>query len=632
MADQPENATPSPVREVPADSALASADQNSESVASEGEAAVEAVAQEMAEDLTNASDTTAVSEPSADAEKAAAKDAGAEKAGAGEEAEEIKTNGFEPFNLLPILMKAINHQGFTAPTPIQAAALPPLLEGKDLMGIAQTGGGKTGAFLLPLLQRLENENLRPAPRKPRAVILAPTRELAMQIGQAIYDFGRRLRLRHTVVYGGAPYRPQLQALNRGVDILVATPGRLIDHLDRGSVRFDDCNHFILDEADRMLDMGFVEDVTRVADLLPAHQTILFSATMNSGVRRFAQKLLNDPVQVEMARESTVAHSVEHKVMHVARRDKRALLQHLLAQEGVGRTLVFVRTKMDADLLSAALEDEGLSASAIHGDKPQKVRQRTLSAFRHGRFDILVATDVAARGIDVPDITHVFNFDLPMEAEAYVHRIGRTGRAGAKGLAISFCDNHDHYLLKAVERAIRQKVEIDSDQPYHLNLRPSNDNQSKKGKGGKGRGFGKGGKPFAKGGKPAFSKGGKPKRDGDGEFKKSGFKKRDDDNGPNRRDVDPFKSSGYKRREAENSPFAKRAEGIKPHRKGKKPPTKHPHPSRTGQREDGADKPLSRKGKFGGKAGASKGAEARPFRKKSAKRVADQGNWTMKRAS
>ena len=320
MADQPVNATPSPVREISNDLSGAA----------------------------SAVPTSADLDPSS-----------------------RKENGFEPFNLLPILMKAIDKQGFTAPTPIQAAALTPLLDGNDLMGIAQTGGGKTAAFLLPLLQRLEEENQSPAPRKPRAVILAPTRELAMQIGQAIYDFGRNLRLRHTVIYGGAPYRPQLQALNRGIDILVATPGRLIDHLDRGSVRFDECSNFILDEADRMLAMGFVEDVTRIADLLPSHQTVLFSATMDSAVRRFAQRLLKNPVQVEMAREATVAASVDHKVMHVARRDKRALLQHLLAGDDVGRTLIFVRTKMDADLLTGALEDEGLSASAIHGDKPQR---------------------------------------------------------------------------------------------------------------------------------------------------------------------------------------------------------------------------------------------------------------------
>ena len=378
---------------------------------------------------------------------------------------------FSALNLNANLLRSVEKEGFENPTEIQAQTIPALLEGKDVMGLAQTGGGKTAAFALPLLHRLAEERKKPSRNAPRAVILAPTRELAIQIGECIRTFSKGMRIYHTVVYGGAPFRPQFNALNRGVDILVATPGRLLDHVRRNSVRFNEATTFILDEADRMLDMGFVDDVMEVAKALPEdHQTVLFSATMNKNVRKLADKLLNDPVYVEVARQSTVADTIDHCVMFVTRHNKRPLLQKYLEDNAVKRGLVFTRTKADADRVAENLENTGIRAGAIHGDKPQHTRQRILQAFRKGKFDILVATDVAARGIDVPDITHVVNYDIPLDPESYVHRVGRTGRAGAKGTAVSFCDNGEKGQLNAVERIIKTRIRIDADHPYHITVK------------------------------------------------------------------------------------------------------------------------------------------------------------------
>ncbi|MEP3246640.1 MAG: DEAD/DEAH box helicase [Sneathiella sp.] len=411
---------------------------------------------------------------------------------------------FSDLNLVGPLLRAVEKEGYETPTPIQGSAIPHLLEGKDLMGIAQTGGGKTAAFVLPLLQRLSHDRKRPKPNMPTAIILAPTRELAGQIAKSIQGFTRGIKLFHTVVYGGAPYGPQLQQLGRGVDILVATPGRLMDHMKRGTVKLDNVQSFILDEADRMLDMGFIDDVTDIASKLPEdHQTVMFSATMSPQIKRLSKELLREPEYVEAPRETVVAGTIDHSVLNVAYQHKKDLLMHLLAQEDKERVIVFVRTKATTEALAADIEAEveGVKADAIHGDKQQRHRERTLRAFKNGRFSVLVATDVAARGIDVNGITHVINYDLPMEPENYVHRVGRTGRAGAKGVAISLCEPRERNLLRNVEKTIEQKVRVDDDHPF-----PAPEPKKKKHRPG---GPGKSGKPFGKG-KKTFSKNkGKP---------------------------------------------------------------------------------------------------------------------------
>ncbi|RCK54223.1 DEAD/DEAH box helicase [Thalassospira profundimaris] len=375
---------------------------------------------------------------------------------------------FEGLNLIEPLLRNVEASGFTTPTEIQAATIPALLEGKDLMGISHTGGGKTAAFCLPLLQRLAENPKRPAPGQPRALILAPTRELANQIGQCLRDFKKGIRLFSSVVFGGAPMGPQIQELRRGCDILVATPGRLLDHMARNTVRFDDVEVFILDEADRMLDMGFSEDVLTVAELLPyKHQTVMFSATMPEAVRHLTDRLLKDPVKVQTAPQASVTERVTQRGMFVTRQNKTALLLQLLQREGSERVLVFTKTKLDADELAFQLQDAGVQSDAIHGDKQQRIRQKILRNFRDGRFPVLVATDVAARGIDVPGISHVVNYDLPTDPENYVHRIGRTGRGGAEGIAISFCEPRDVRHLRNIERTIRQDVDIDEDHEFHV---------------------------------------------------------------------------------------------------------------------------------------------------------------------
>ncbi|WP_025899548.1 DEAD/DEAH box helicase [Sneathiella glossodoripedis] len=400
---------------------------------------------------------------------------------------------FSDLSLVGPLLRALEKQGFDTPTPIQGSAIPHLLEGRDLMGIAQTGGGKTAAFVLPLLQNLQHDRKRPKPNKPTAVILAPTRELASQIGKAIQIFTRGIKLFHTVVYGGAPYGPQLKQLKAGVDILVATPGRLMDHMDRGTVDLSNVQTFILDEADRMLDMGFVEDVQKISATLPEeHQTVMFSATMSPAIKRLSQSLLVDPEFVEAPRESVVANTIDHSVLMVERTHKKDLLMHLIGLEETEKVIVFVRTKATAETLTEEIEDtvEGVRTAAIHGDKQQRARERTLRSFKNDRFTVLVATDVAARGIDVSGITHVINYDLPMEAENYVHRVGRTGRAGASGTAISICEPRERNLLRNIEQLIKVQVRVDNDHPFPV---PKEKPKKSKPKG----------RPFSKTKKPGF---------------------------------------------------------------------------------------------------------------------------------
>lgn len=375
--------------------------------------------------------------------------------------------GFDALGLRAQLGYSIKDAGFTEPTEVQAGTIPLLLAGRDLLGTAQTGGGKTAAYLLPLLHRLAEKAEPPMPGRPRALILAPTRELAGQIGEALRQFSKGLRLFYTVIYGGTPFVTQRKVMERGVHIVVATPGRLMDHIARGTISLDRVDCFVLDEADRMLDMGFVADVKKAAALLPAgHQTVMFSATMSKGVRGLAGQLLSNPGLIEIGKENTVASTINHRVMRVKAPNKKALLLHLLGRPEITRVLVFTRTKAIADQLSHDVKQAGLKADAIHGDLEQSQRQKVLRAFRAGEVNILIATDVAARGIDVPDITHVINFDMPVEADAYVHRVGRTGRAGATGVALSLCVGREGNLLRQIEHLIGIKVPLDANQPFH----------------------------------------------------------------------------------------------------------------------------------------------------------------------
>ncbi len=402
---------------------------------------------------------------------------------------------FEGLNLAQPILRAIAEEGYTAPTPIQAQTIPSLLDGHDIMGIAQTGTGKTAAFSLPLLHRLaKTGGTRPPKRGARALILAPTRELAGQIQACIKTYSRHMGLRSTVVFGGVSIRGQIQALARGVDVLVATPGRLLDLMNQKCVTLDHVETFILDEADRMLDMGFAPDVRKIAARVPKErQTALFSATMANTVMGLAESLLNDPIRVEVTPVATTVERIDQRVLFVPKHKKRALLGELLQQGGmgaatdgdVGRVLIFTRTKHGADAVARHLEKDGVNVGVIHGNKSQNHRQRAIRGFSSGKVRALVATDIAARGIDVDGVTHVINFDLPNEPDSYVHRIGRTGRAGAAGIAISFCDVEEKAYLKDIEKTIRQSVDVFEDHPFHC-LDAANDagrNRPKRGGGG-----------------------------------------------------------------------------------------------------------------------------------------------------
>ena len=375
---------------------------------------------------------------------------------------------FAGLELAQPLLRAISDEGYTAPTPIQAKAIPPLLDGRDLLGVAQTGTGKTAAFALPLLHRLTQNGSKLQPIKPRALILAPTRELASQIGDSLRSYSRHMALRSTVVFGGVSIKPQIKALANGVHVLVATPGRLLDLMNQGKVRLDGVETYILDEADRMLDMGFIRDVKKITAAVPRRrQTALFSATMPKSVQGLADSLLIDSVRVEVTPAASTPEKVKQRVLFVAKDKKRALLGELMVDTDKSRVLIFTRTKHGANRVAKHLEQIGVEAAAIHGNKSQGARERALKNFRNGRLRALVATDIAARGIDVDGISHVINFDLPIEPESYVHRIGRTARAGATGIAISFCDPEECAYLAGIEKVIRHAVPVDEDHPFHL---------------------------------------------------------------------------------------------------------------------------------------------------------------------
>ena len=377
----------------------------------------------------------------------------------------MSISAFAELGLTERLLRALEDARYTEPTPIQRRAIPLLLDGLDLLGIAQTGTGKTAAFALPLLQNLDEDGTRPRPRSSRALILAPTRELALQISASIETYGRHMRMRQAVVMGGVAQRPQVEALSRGVDILVATPGRLLDLVNQGRADLGRCEYLIIDEADRMLDMGFIRDVRKIVAMLPdERQTLLFSATMPAEVAKLVGEVLFEPERVEIAAKTVAVDGVEQRVHHLAKAAKRDLLTTLLKAPDMARVLVFTRTKRGADAVVKRLARDGVAAQALHGNKSQNARQRALENFRHGRARVLVATDIAARGLDVDDVTHVINYELPNEPECYVHRIGRTARAGAAGVAISFCDASEREQLRSIERLMRASLRVVGEAP------------------------------------------------------------------------------------------------------------------------------------------------------------------------
>lgn len=398
---------------------------------------------------------------------------------------------FKALGLSEQLVRTVAKQGYDSPTDVQARAIPPLLAGRDVLATAQTGTGKTAAFLLPTLDRLAAGFIARAPRprsagparrgrhggaaqhaqlpaQPSVLVLSPTRELAAQIAESARIYGAGKSVRHAVVFGGAPKGRQLQQLGAGPDILIATPGRLVDFIGEGAITLEAVSCLILDEADRMLDMGFIHEVRRIAQSIrPERQTALFSATMPREIEALANELLVDAVRVVAAKAEQAVGTIEQEVLHVAQADKTQLLTSIIDERGVFKAIVFTRTKYKASRLAKQLVRQGIAADSIHGDKTQNQRTRALAGFQSGKLQILVATDVASRGIDVDDVSHVINYDLPNEAETYVHRIGRTGRAGADGTAISFCDSGELAYLQAIERLQKTRISVTRDHAFHV---------------------------------------------------------------------------------------------------------------------------------------------------------------------
>ncbi|WP_417449424.1 DEAD/DEAH box helicase [Kordiimonas sp.] len=561
---------------------------------------------------------------------------------------------FSTLSLSAPVLRAIEEQGFTTTTEIQAATIPALMTGQDVIGISQTGGGKTAAFVLPMIERLMAYEDKPKSGMPRALILAPTRELALQISETVKALSRHTELKNCTIFGGAPYRTQIHILRRGVDILVATPGRLLDHMKQGNIYLDETEYFVLDEADRMLDMGFVDDVRLVAaKMMSDHQSVMFSATMNGGIRTLANTLLKNPAQIEVAREATIADNLTHKVMFVPYDKKHDLLLHMIETKKVTKSLIFVRTKREADELAGFMEASGFSADSIHGDKQQRQRERIIRGFKGDRTDFLVATDVAARGIDVKDIGHVFNIDVPVEAESYVHRIGRTARGGKSGEAYTFCSKGEFGLLRAVERVIKMEIETEEDNPFPLKIdrhkvKPRGDRPAHR------RG---GARPFAKDGKPGFKGGkrpsGKPftgKRADGGRVEGKRF---DDRRAEGRSEGKRFEgkrsegaSSDGKRFDGRRSeggrneskqfegkrPEGKRFEGKKP--AGKWTDSKRADGGKPEGRRAGPAKPAGKPAgkKFGPKKAAGKPALKSGFKAGGARKAKTGGNQPLKRRS
>lgn len=394
----------------------------------------------------------------------------------------IKFNNlqFKDLKLIAPILKALDASGYQNPTPIQEQAIPIIFQRKDLLACAQTGTGKTAAFAIPILQMLTYSKEKTAQKRIRTLVLTPTRELAIQIKENFDAYSKELPIRNLVIYGGVGQQPQRDALRKGIDILIATPGRLLDLYNQGFIDLKQLEYFVLDEADRMLDMGFIHDVKKVISIIPKkRQTLLFSATMPAEIQKLASHILEDPSKVEVTPESTTAEKIQQSVYFVSKSDKRHLLTHLLKSENIEHTLVFSRTKHGADRIAKDLAKQGIQAAAIHGNKSQSARQNALNNFKDRKLRVLVATDIAARGIDIDDLSYVINFDLPNIPESYVHRIGRTGRAGKDGKAISFCDDEEYAYLLDIEKSIRMEIPRVEDQPYSLHISPKKPGQAAK---------------------------------------------------------------------------------------------------------------------------------------------------------
>jgi len=376
---------------------------------------------------------------------------------------------FENLNLIEPILRALKTEGYTTPTPIQEQSIPIILQHKDLLGCAQTGTGKTAAFAIPILQLLYQDRLQHKEQKTiKALILTPTRELAIQIDESFAAYGKHTGLKHLVVFGGVSQNPQADAIRRGVDILVATPGRLLDLMNQRIVHLDHIKMLVLDEADRMLDMGFVNDVKKIISKIPAkRQTLFFSATMPSEIQTLANTILTKPEKVEVTPVSSTADTIQQELFYVEKNDKRSLLAHILKDKNIKTALVFTRTKHGADKVVKDLIRVGITAEAIHGNKSQNARQRALTNFKNRTTRVLIATDIAARGIDIDELTHVINYELPNIPETYVHRIGRTGRAGASGIALSFCDSEELPFLKDIHKLIAKQIPVNEEHPYPM---------------------------------------------------------------------------------------------------------------------------------------------------------------------
>lgn len=379
----------------------------------------------------------------------------------------MNSQTFSELPLVEPIQRAVAESGYTTPTPIQQQAIPYLLEGRDLLGCAQTGTGKTAAFALPILNHLAKQWHSTKPKQARVLVLAPTRELAIQIHESFQTYGKHLKLRTAVIFGGVGQNPQVAALKAGVDVLIATPGRLLDLLQQKHLQLGQLEIFVLDEADRMLDMGFLPDIRKVLTHLPKlRQNLFFSATMPKEIQKLADSLLVNPAKVEVAPVSSTAEMIEQSVMFVDKSKKKDLLRHLLDDKSFDKVIVFTRTKHGANRVAEGLTKNRIPSEAIHGNKSQNARQRALENLREGKIRVLVATDIAARGIDIDEISHVINYELPNESESYVHRIGRTARAGSQGVAIAFCDAEERSYLRDIERLIGKSIPVVTEQPYH----------------------------------------------------------------------------------------------------------------------------------------------------------------------
>jgi ATP-dependent RNA helicase RhlE len=371
---------------------------------------------------------------------------------------------FEKLNLAKPLLEALVKKGYTVPTPIQQQSIPHILEGKDIFGCAQTGTGKTAAFALPILQLMA---AKPSNHRTiRALILAPTRELALQISESFGEYGRNSGLRHTVIFGGVNQNPQINTVRNGVDILIATPGRLLDLMQQNVIKLNAIEYFVLDEADRMLDMGFIRDINRIIAKLPTRrQTLFFSATVSPEIKKLSQTILSNPVHVSVTPVSSTSELVSQSVYYVSKENKRALLKHVIDNNDIAHALVFTRTKHGADKVAKELSRGGIQAEAIHGNKSQNARERALKGFKDRTIRVLVATDIASRGIDVDKLSHVINFEIPEVAETYVHRIGRTGRAGSEGVALSFCSGEEVAYMKSITKLINKRIDVVKAHPF-----------------------------------------------------------------------------------------------------------------------------------------------------------------------